>query len=53
MLLRVRDLYDIHISIKHMYILIWTYCYKPIGVESINESGHEAHLTGWCQDVKV
>lgn len=30
-----------------------TYCDKPIGVESVEEAGREAHLTSRCQDMKV
>lgn len=36
------------VALKHI-----AYCDKPIRVESVDETGHEAHLTGRCQDVKV
>lgn len=30
-----------------------TYCNKPVGVQSVDKAGHEAHLTGRCKDVQV
>lgn len=48
-----RDTESVGVSFGHETLNQLVSCDEPIGVESEDEAGHEAHLTGRSQDMEV